>query len=85
MSRRGIVINDLHRGRLGLLGAWLAGRFLTRSRYTRDDSPLSVRRAWTLPEVEALLRRAGLEPVDRRTAAFGQRYVVVAVPAAIVP
>ena len=79
VSRRGIVVNDLHRGRLGLLGAWLAGRFLTRNRYTRDDSLLSVRRAWTLAEVEGLLRRAGLEPVDRRTAAFGQRYAVVAV------
>ena len=48
VSRRGIVVNDLHRGRLGLLGAWLAGRFLTRNRYTRHDAPLSVRRAYTL-------------------------------------
>ena len=66
----------------GLLGAWLAGRCLTRNHFTRDDSLLSVRRAWTLTEVEGLLRRAGLEPVDRRTTALGQRYAVVAVPAA---
>ena len=82
VSRRGIVVNDLHRGRLGLFGAWLAGRFLTRNHYTRHDSPLSVRRAYTLAEIEVLLRRAGLEPIDRRTSAFGQRYAVVAVPAA---
>ena len=82
VSRRGVVINDLHRGELGLFGAWLAGRFLTRNRYTRDDSLLSVRRAYTIAETEALLRRAGLEPVDRRTSAFGQRYAIVAVPAA---
>jgi ubiquinone/menaquinone biosynthesis C-methylase UbiE len=81
VSRRGVVINDLHRGELGLFGAWLAGRFLTRNRYTRDDSLLSVRRAYTIAETEALLRRAGLEPVDRRTSAFGQRYAIVAVPA----
>jgi ubiquinone/menaquinone biosynthesis C-methylase UbiE len=85
VSRRGVVINDLNRGRLGLLGAWLAGRFLTRNHYTRHDSLLSVRRSYTLPEVEQLLRRAGLEPVDRRTSAFWQRYAVVAVPAAAVP
>ena len=45
VSRRGIVVNDLHRGHLGLLGAWLAGRFLTRNRYTRDDSLLAIKRA----------------------------------------
>jgi ubiquinone/menaquinone biosynthesis C-methylase UbiE len=82
VSRRGVVVNDLHRGELGLLGAWLYGRFLTRNRYTRDDSMLSVRRAYTIAETEALLRRAGLQPIDRRTSAFGQRYAIVAVPAA---
>jgi hypothetical protein len=46
---------------------------------------LSFRRSYTLPEVEELLRRAGLEPVDRRTSALGQRYAVVAVPAAALP
>ena len=82
VSRRGVVINDLHRGELGLFGAWLVGRFLTRNHYTRHDSLLSVRRAYTIAETEALLRRAGLEPVDRRTTAFGQRYAIVAVPTA---
>ena len=82
VSRRGVVVNDLHRGALGLLGAWLAGCFLTRNHYTRDDSLLSVRRAYTIGEMERLLRRAGLEPIDRRTSAFGQRYAIVAVPPA---
>lgn len=85
VSRRGVVINDLHRGTLGLLGAWMAGRLLTRNHYTRHDSLLSVRRAYTIAETEALLRRAGLEPIDRRTSAFGQRYAIVAVPAASAP
>ena len=82
VSRRGVVINDLHRGGLGLFGAWLAGRFLTRNHYTRHDSTLSVRRAYTIAETESLLRKAGLEPIDRRTSAFGQRYAIVAVPTA---
>ena len=82
VSRRGVVVNDLHRGELGLLGAWLFGRLLTRNHYTRHDSMQSVRRGYTIAEMEALIRRAGLEPVDRKTAAFGQRYAIVAVPPA---
>jgi len=82
VSRRGVVVNDLDRAGLGLAGAWLAGRVLTRNRYTRDDAPKSVRRAYRPDELEALLRRAGLEPIDRRTSAFGQRYAIVAVPSA---
>jgi hypothetical protein len=85
VSRRGVVINDLHRGPLGLFGAWLAGRFLTRNHYTRHDSMLSVRRSYTIAETEALLRRAGLVPIDRRTSAFRQRYAIVAVPASSAP
>jgi ubiquinone/menaquinone biosynthesis C-methylase UbiE len=85
VSRRGVIVNDLHRGSLGLFGAWLAGRFLTRNHYTRHDSVQSVRRGYTIAEMERLLRRAGLEPVDRRTAAFGQRYAIVAVPHASAP
>jgi hypothetical protein len=84
VSRLGIVVNDLHRGSLGLFGAWLTGRFLTHNHYTRHDSQMSVRRGYTIGEMERLLRRAGLEPVDRRTRAFGQRYAIVAVPAATV-
>jgi ubiquinone/menaquinone biosynthesis C-methylase UbiE len=79
VSRVGVVVNDLHRGRLAWLGAWLVGHFLTRNRFTRHDAPLSVRRAYRLAELEGLLERAGLEAVDRRVGPFGHRYAVVAV------
>jgi hypothetical protein len=82
VSRRGIVVNDLHRGQLAWLGAWLVGRFLTRNPFTRHDAPLSVRRAYTLVEMEELLARAGLEPVARRHGFLRHRYAVVAVPPA---
>jgi len=82
VSRRGVVVNDLQRGRLAWLGAWLLGRLLTRNRFTRDDAPLSVRRAWTLDEMEVLLGRAGLRPIARRRDILGHRYAVVAVPPA---
>ena len=78
VSRVGIVVNDLARGRLAWLGAWLVTHTLAASRYTRHDGPLSVRRAYTRPEVDGLLRRAGLEPVRAFTGFAGHRYAIVA-------
>jgi ubiquinone/menaquinone biosynthesis C-methylase UbiE len=79
VARLGVVINDLHRGRLGWLGAWLVGHLLTANRYTRHDAPLSVRRAYRAEEMSALLRAAGLTPVRTIRGAFGQRYAIAAV------
>ncbi|MDQ3657913.1 MAG: methyltransferase domain-containing protein [Chloroflexota bacterium] len=61
LGRHGFILNDLRRGRLGFVGAWLASRVTTRNRLTRNDAPLSVRRAYTPPELTVLLDRAGIE------------------------
>src|SRR2546423_4894070 len=53
VSRRGIVVNDLARGRLSWVGAWLLSHLATLNRYSRHDAPLSVRRAYTLVEGHA--------------------------------
>jgi ubiquinone/menaquinone biosynthesis C-methylase UbiE len=82
---RGVVVNDLARGRLAWFGTWLATRVLTRNRFTRHDAPVSVTRAYTPGELEVLMRRAGLEPIDRRAVPFGHRYAIVAVPAPSAP
>jgi SAM-dependent methyltransferase len=63
VARRGIVVNDLVRGRLFWIGGWLLIHGMLMSRYTRNDGPLSVRRAYTRPELMGLLSAAGLEPV----------------------
>lgn len=60
LSRVGFILNDITRGRLGLLSAWAASRVATRNRLTRHDMPLSVRRAFTPDELRELLRRAEL-------------------------
>jgi SAM-dependent methyltransferase len=60
VARRGIVVNDLLRGRLAWLGAWLLSHLATRNRYTRYDAPLSVRRAYTVAELTSLIAAAGL-------------------------
>lgn len=60
VARRGIVVNDLIRGRLAWIGAWLLSHLATRNRYTRHDAPLSVRRAYTVAELTSLIAAAGL-------------------------
>ena len=78
VARLGIVVNDLRRSRLGLIGAWLMGHTLTANRYTRHDSTLSVRRAYEADEMTEMLRSAGLAPVHTVRGAFGQRYAIAA-------
>jgi ubiquinone/menaquinone biosynthesis C-methylase UbiE len=84
VARLGVVVNDLDRSRRGLLGAWLIGHLLTANRYTRNDAPLSVRRAYRADEMAAMLRAAGLTPVRTLRGAFGQRYAIAALPSPII-
>jgi SAM-dependent methyltransferase len=79
VARLGIVVNDLHRGRLAWVGAWLLGHLMTRNRYTRHDAPLSVRRAYRLEEALMLVRGSGLAPVRTIRGRFGHRYAIAAV------
>lgn len=78
VARLGVVVNDLERSRLGLVGAWLIGHLLTSNRLTRHDAPLSVRRAYRAAEMAAMLRSAGLLPVRTVRGAFGHRYAIAA-------
>ena len=79
VAARGVIVNDLVRSRLGWIGAWLISHLLTRSRYTRNDAPLSVRRAYTVAELGELMTAAGLVPVARFRGPFAHRWAVAAV------
>ncbi len=59
-ARAGFVVNDLVRSRIAYVLVWLATRAFTRSRMSRHDGPLSVRRAYTPEEVQALCEKAGV-------------------------
>ena len=82
VARRGVVVNDLVRGRALWLGAWLLTRVTTGNRLTRHDGPLSVRRAYTRVELRALLASAGLRPVGEFVTPFGFRvaFAATAIP-----
>ncbi len=80
VARNGIVLNDLSRGRLAWLGAWVLLHVITRNAFTRHDGPLSVRRAYSLPEARTLVMEAGLRVVDEEIGFVGHRWALAAVP-----
>ena len=78
VARIGVVVNDLVRSRPSWIGAWLLSHLASRNRFTRVDAPMSVRRAYTVAELTALLAAAGLR-VERRFDGFvGHRVALVA-------
>jgi ubiquinone/menaquinone biosynthesis C-methylase UbiE len=76
VARRGVVVNDLRRGRLAFTITRMTVLGLARARYTRHDGVLSARRAYTLAELDELAESAGLRRV-RRSLAFLPRVVTV--------
>lgn len=80
VARVGVVVNDLQRGRLEWLGAWLLLHAMTRNPFTLHDGPMSVRRAYTRREARAMIEGAGLQPVFERSVLFGHRWAIAAVP-----
>lgn len=73
VARRGIIVNDLLRRRRALL--WIHLFTLWANPYVKFDGPLSVRRSFTVHEIEALTRRAGLPWLRVRTH-FGHRFTL---------
>jgi ubiquinone/menaquinone biosynthesis C-methylase UbiE len=67
VGRRLLIVNDLERSRTGLAGAWLFSHLLTTNPMTRNDAPLSVRRAYTAAEALALAHAAGWRAASVRT------------------
>jgi ubiquinone/menaquinone biosynthesis C-methylase UbiE len=78
VARRGIVVNDLVRGQLAWLGAWLLSHLATTNRYSRHDAPLSVRRAYTVDELTSLIAAAGLRVEASAFGPFRHRVMLAA-------
>lgn len=55
-----VLVQDLLRGTVGYVLAWSGLRLLSRSEVARVDGPLSVRAAFSLPEVRTMAAEAGL-------------------------
>ena len=59
-AHKAVLIDDLLRTKLGYVLCWIGCRLLTRSPIVRVDGPLSIRAAYSLPELERLVVRCGL-------------------------
>jgi 2-polyprenyl-3-methyl-5-hydroxy-6-metoxy-1,4-benzoquinol methylase len=60
-TQRLLLINDLVRSRVGYLLAYVGTRVLSASDVVHTDGPRSVEAAFTVKELQALARRAGLD------------------------
>ena len=72
---RTMLVSDLQRSRIGLLLAWTSARIFSRSPVVHFDAPASVRAAFTIDELEASVRTAGLEQA-RVTPAMPERMLL---------
>ncbi|MGH9509498.1 MAG: methyltransferase domain-containing protein [Terriglobales bacterium] len=63
VARRAVLINDLRRHPVHLALTY-AGRALYRSRLTRHDGPVSIRRAYTVEEMREMLARTPAARVE---------------------
>jgi ubiquinone/menaquinone biosynthesis C-methylase UbiE len=79
VARRGIVVNDLVRGRLAYLGAWLLAHLATANAYTRHDAPMSVQRSYTRAELVAMTEASGARIVATARGLAGHRVAIGAV------
>jgi SAM-dependent methyltransferase len=77
VARDGVIINDLRRGLLPLAATALSVAALGRSRVTRADGITSVRRAYTIGELDELITAAGLR-VTWRSGRWMPRIVTAA-------
>jgi 2-polyprenyl-3-methyl-5-hydroxy-6-metoxy-1,4-benzoquinol methylase len=68
LAARGFILNDLRRSAAGFLATAAASRITTHNPLTRNDAPLSIRRAYTPDELRALLGRAGIHDATVETA-----------------
>jgi SAM-dependent methyltransferase len=80
VARRGVIVNDLARGRGRWLLAWLVLHLASGNRLTRHDGPLSVLRSYTPDEMDALLDRAGLRRIHLEHGPLRLRWAIAAVP-----
>jgi ubiquinone/menaquinone biosynthesis C-methylase UbiE len=67
VARHGVVVNDLRRSLLTFVATGVSVALLARCRTTRVDGLASVRRAYTLAELDSLLEAADLAVSWRST------------------
>ncbi len=76
ISRRGVIVNDLHRHPLAYAGIWTLTRVFPAGPIVRNDGPLSVRRAFVRDDFDELERLTRLRFTVRWRWAFRWQVVI---------
>ncbi|NEQ54625.1 MAG: methyltransferase domain-containing protein [Leptolyngbya sp. SIO3F4] len=66
VSRKGILVNDLHRHPLAYFGIYTLTRLLRASEMMQNDGPISVLRGFRASELSVIAEKAGLEQFSVR-------------------
>jgi len=65
VARRAVVLADLRRSRLAMLGMWAASFALAMGHVTRHDAVVSLKRGYTKRELDEMLQEAGVRTAAR--------------------
>lgn len=75
LSRKFVLVSDLRRGWLALVGVHLLTTFIYRDAMTRTDARLSAARAFSFREFRSLAERAGWRNFSHRKFRFGRQAI----------
>jgi 2-polyprenyl-3-methyl-5-hydroxy-6-metoxy-1,4-benzoquinol methylase len=75
LSRKFVLVSDLRRGWLGMIGVYLLTALIFRAAMTRYDARLSMARAFSFAELDDLARRAGWQKFGHQKFRFARQAI----------
>jgi len=75
LSQKFVLVSDLRRGWLGMMGVYLLTALIFRAPMTRYDARLSMARAFSFAELDDLARRAGWQKFGHQKFRFARQAI----------
>jgi SAM-dependent methyltransferase len=75
LSRKFVLVSDLRRGWLGMIGVYLLTALIFRAAMTRYDARLSMARAFSFAELDDLARRGGWQKFGHQKFRFARQAI----------
>jgi SAM-dependent methyltransferase len=75
LSRKFVLLSDLRRGWLGMMGVYLLTALIFRAPMTRYDARLSIARSFSFAELDDLARRAGWQELEHQKFRFARQAI----------
>ena len=75
LSHKFVLVSDLRRGWLGMIGVYLLTALIFRTAMTRYDARLSMARAFSFAELDELARRAGWQKFGHQKFRFARQAI----------